>query len=239
MATVTAKLLTRYGNLADLPFLSMGEQGFAVDAQRLFIGNERTAVVVAADNGQLYASLATAPDDPTGLDLDLVYKWKVMNGEIDITSNVTVDNFTLNINGTSAVPGDILTVLFNTEILTYLPDREDDPAVVVSLPATQLSGWINKITIDPIRYDSGEIKYSLTDGTDKRVGTIAFTLLDNDYAITDNYTTTSETSLPHEFDFVVVDEDADPQTPQVFVLSYTTTTTAPTSLSFVTNFWKS
>ena len=42
MANVVAQIKVRQGNLADLPILEPGEFGYALDRQRLYIGNNPT-----------------------------------------------------------------------------------------------------------------------------------------------------------------------------------------------------
>lgn len=232
---MATKIILRQGDIQDLPILDSGELGYASknNEQRLFVGNPDITRAVVDNNGALQVN--------TGVDLDLVYKYVILHGTTDITSTTDVDNFVLTINDSGVSEGDEITVRYNTEILTYIPDREDDYPIIFNLSAGLLSGWITPIEIDPERYDAGEIKYTIKDdaGTSKRSGKISFTIVGDDFAIEDNYVTTSETTLPYEFDFTVIDTDANPATPQMFMLSYTTTNAVDGEFAFVTNFWNS
>jgi hypothetical protein len=76
--TIVSKIILRRGALADLPILAPGEQGYATDARRLFIGNDP---VVRYGNGttttfNFAVDIGTATEPTTVVDtlLDLKYR---------------------------------------------------------------------------------------------------------------------------------------------------------------------
>lgn len=226
---MATKIILRQGDIQDLPILDAGELGYANNQQRLFVGNQPVTATVNAD---MQANI--------GVDLDLVPKFKVINGSTDITSTTAVNNNVLTLSNTVVNVGDSISVLYNTEVLTYQPSREN-PNRTTKLNSSELTSWIFSISPNAELYDTGEIRYTITDdaGTMKRSGIISLSIVNDNYSISDNYITTDENSLPYEFDLVPYDADANPSTPMQFVLKYTTTNAIDGQFSYITNFWKS
>lgn len=223
--TITAKQLIRTGNLVDLPILDAGEQGYATDANRLFIGN--TSISQTGDSETVEFNF--------GVDLDLVYKYVVTVDGAEVT-NYTVDNFVIEFaEAPAAVP---IVLYYNTEQLTYVPDREDDPTRKLTLYSTAgATQTIDAVTIDYNRYDNCEITYSIREvlSGNSRLGKLNISLNNNNTAtIDDQYTVTNDDLLPHVFGVSV------PTSPDtVFTLQYSTTSEAQVEFSYKTNYWSS
>jgi len=224
MATVKSKIILKQGNIVDLPILDAGEQGYATDVNRLFIGNPVIMATVADVAGVLTAAVP--------VDLDLVQKYEVWFGQLNITPTTEVDNFVLTINDAAVSAGDEIVVKYNTEILTYQPDREMDTPQTITLIGSN-SANITAVSFAEERYNNAEIKYSLRDDINNhvRTGTMTITLFNGTHNIMDNYVTDNHDLMPHVFGGSVVDG--------VFILNYSTLSTANTEFTYVTNYWKS
>lgn len=238
MATVQSKIILRQGELANLPILDSGELGYASlnNEQRLFIGNPPISAVVIDDGGELVAN--------AGVDLDLVYKFQILHGTNDITYTTVIDDNILKISPSAGVAvGDSVVIRYNTEILTYVPDHDDDitrdrflagsNGLGDSTDAATTPQDIVEFTIDN-RYTTGEIKYAMRDEDTgaKRSGIISFNKADTEFTIEDNYSTTNELALPHEFSASYDSEGS-------LVINYTTTTTGTVKIAYITDFWNS
>jgi len=127
--------------------------------------------------------------------------------------------------------GDEITVKYNTEILTYQPDKEFDETQKMTLSGSSTGSLINAIVIDETRYNNAEIKYSLRDGTNVRTGTLTVSLLGTTFNIMDNYVSNDDDALPHIFNGTLSNG--------IFTLNYTTTSNTTVDFTFVTNYWKS
>lgn len=230
MATVNGKIILRQGNLADLPILEAGEQGYAVDARRLFIGN---SPVYRSGDG-----VTTAFN--FGVDLDILegtfQRYEIHVDGVKLNPGewtVTGDGLVVEL-GSAPLTGTGNVILYhNTELLTYVPDRDDDPVTAVTLPGTG-NADIVAITVDNSRYDAGTIKYKIksTVSDDVRSGELSIDFDVNHPMISDRYNTSSEAVLPHEFGLTALPND-------VYVLNFTSTTSADATLSFATDLWHS
>jgi hypothetical protein len=112
-----SKIQVRSGNIADLPQLAVGEFGWAVDEQRLFIGNDPNTIGAIPDNTEIITggSIARAAGTTGEIQFNT-------GGTFDASPNLTWDNpnsiFTvtgttnlngnLNINGNVDVNGNII-----------------------------------------------------------------------------------------------------------------------------------
>ena len=224
MAETIAKIKVRQGNLADLPILSPGEQGYALDANRMFVGN-------------LVATLGSGTGSQTefgcSVDLDIVPVYEVrVNGSVVNPAEYTIDNSGTVISFAAAPAlGESVELAYNTEILTYQPDREDDVPTEVTLEAP--STTIPQLAIDQTRYNNGEIKYSIRDDINGhvRTGTVTFALMNGTARLSDNYVVCDDAHLPHEF--------SGTWNGDVYTFNATTTSTEEVTLTFITNLWKS
>lgn len=99
-----SKIQVRSGNIADLPQLAVGEFGWAVDEQRLFIGNDPNTIGAAPDNTEIITggSIARAAGSTGQIQFNT-------SGAFDASPNLTWDDpasiFT--VNGTSNFNGDV------------------------------------------------------------------------------------------------------------------------------------
>lgn len=236
--TIISKIVLRRGNLADLPILEPGEQGYATDARRLFIGNE--PVVRYGDGTTKIFSFATdlgSQTSPTTVvDTLLDYKYAITINGVDQQKDADyyIRNDGKQIEFTSApVVGAVIKLSFNTELLTFTPDREDDPTIRVMLPGSATEQQLPELTIDRTRYDNCTINYTMicNNNVNMRKGTINIGLMPTTHTISDQYDTMDDVKLPHAFSIVDNGDFA--------VLAYTTTDPDQASFSFKTNFWKS
>ena len=244
---IIAKQRVRTGNLVDLPILSIGEQGYATDSRRMFIGNP--AITLAGDGEQQAFNF--------GVDLEGTYRYEVY------VDGATVNNYTITDDGetvnftTPPGPGTDVTLKYNTEILTYEPDRNTDVARKVTLPPVSQVTPIAEVNIDMYTSDNIELKYSLrgTDGI--RNGVITITAarggLDNDelsgrgFIISDRYDVHNNTpdgsTLDHVFGcnvvqkVISVEDGQDPIYADMLELNYTTTATNNAQFSFKEDSW--
>ena len=99
-----SKIQVRSGNIADLPQLAVGEFGWAVDEQRLFIGNDPNSIGAAPDNTEIITGGSTAR--AAGNTGQIQFN---TGGTFDASPNLTWDNpasiFT--VNGISNFNGDV------------------------------------------------------------------------------------------------------------------------------------
>jgi hypothetical protein len=105
-----SKIQVRSGNIADLPQLAVGEFGWAVDEQRLFIGNDPNTIGAFPDNTEIGSggSSARAAGNTGQIQFNTA-------GEFDASSNLTWDNSnaiftvdgTTNINGNVSINGNV------------------------------------------------------------------------------------------------------------------------------------
>ena len=128
-----SKIQVRKGNLADLPILDAGELGYATDKKRLFIGNVAPATITA--NG-------SDVDFSFGVDLDNLrgvdgVPYLVTVDDADASGQYTITNSGSTITfGSAPANNAVIKLQYNTELLTYIPDRGDDNVTSVSLDTT-------------------------------------------------------------------------------------------------------
>ena len=84
-----SKIQVRSGNIADLPQLAVGEFGWAVDEQRLFIGNDPNTIGALPDNTEI--ATGTGFGKAAGNTGEIQFN---TDGEFDASANLTWDNTT-------------------------------------------------------------------------------------------------------------------------------------------------
>ena len=224
MAETIAKIKVRHGNLADLPILAPGEQGYATDVNRMFIGN--VVANLGSGTGSQYEFGC-----PVDLDIVPVYEVRVDGTSVN-PANYTIDNSGKVVTFiTAPASGETVELAYNTEILTYQPDREDDVPTEVTLESP--STTIPQLAIDQTRYNNGEIKYSIRDSINGhvRTGTLTFALLNGNANLSDSYVVCDDAHIPHVF--------GGSWNGDVYTFNTTTTSTEEVTLTFITNLWKS
>ena len=101
-----SKIQVRSGNIADLPQLAVGEFGWAVDTQQLFIGNDPNTIGPLPDNTEILTEYSGM--SPGGSDGDIQYN---NGGVFGGSSRNRWDNTT----GTQTIIGQLVA---NTSIST-------------------------------------------------------------------------------------------------------------------------
>lgn len=226
MADTIAKIQLRKGVLADLPILGSGEMGYATDAQRLFIGNE---TITRTGDG-------TKTDFDFGIDFDPLVTFTVTkDGSAINPASITKigDGTEVRISPTPA-NASVLVLSYNTEVYTFSPDAGLDIPLSSTL-TNQASATSAGITIDPTRYDSVNIEYTLKHTTHVRQGVIRIGIagVSGNVTINDEHTSSTKTLLDHTF------TGAWSGSPALWTLQYTATDTTSTTFSYVTKNWKS
>jgi len=229
-----SKIQVRKGNLADLPILDAGELGYATDKKRLFIGNAAPSPVTA--NG-------IDVDFSFGVDLDSLrgvdgVPYLVTVDGADVSGQYTIENDGQTIRfGTAPTSGASIQLQYNTELLTYIPDRGDDNVSSVNLDTTGgavTNENIAAITVDTSVHNNITIQYSLK-GTNvgPRIGTIRAAIQGTDIVLDDQYVAkphaTTSTVSDHAFDATIISG--------YFILNYTTALTEDVTLTFQNNNW--
>jgi hypothetical protein len=226
MADTIAKIQLRKGVLADLPILDSGEMGYATDAQRLFIGNE---TITRTGDG-------TTTDFDFGIDFDPLVAYAITEDGTAINpASITKlgDGTVVRITPAPASASAVV-LSYNTEVYTLSPDVGLDVPLSSTL-TNQASATSAGITIDPTRYDSVNIEYTLKHTTHVRKGVIRIGIAgaSGNVTINDEHTSSTTTLLDHTF------SGAWSGSPAVWTLQYTATDTTATTFSYVTKNWKS
>ena len=111
--TRISKIQVRRGNIVDLPLLAAGEFGYAIDEQRLFIGNELTQI--GTGNGLTKTfSMPNLSQDPAGLTAG-GYITPVFYIDGVETSGVAINGVTA-VFSTAPASGAIVTTQWNSEV---------------------------------------------------------------------------------------------------------------------------
>lgn len=244
MPSVVAQLKTRSGNLADLPILAEGEFGYALDVQRLYIGNTPlTQTANGSDTVFTFNEVDTDTDGTTDNNATLDFGNRVTyaiyindgstetlqaNGT-DYTTQDSAVTFT-----TAPTNGHIVKVYYNTEVITSSPDSGSVVDPVNRSLAVAASATNAGIAVDGSNYDYVDIDYILKNSNGRRKGTISVSIdaTGNTSTLEDSYVTSvvpTSTDLDNTFTGVVASG--------VFNLQYTATNSS--ELSYVLSNWKS
>lgn len=211
MATQTVIQRVRQGAMVNLPALLPGEFGYAKDTKRLFIGND-----VISRNGN-----ATDVDYNFGIDLDnlgATYKLYVDDVLQQEGTDYLVNNYIVRFTTPPSLGTDNIRLLFNSEIiLSQPPEGILDTPKTFKLTETAAGTYsFYPIVVDAGKYSDLQIRYSITNNSDKRrKGTIDVALdsSTNTFTINDEYTTNDVSSLRYAFNGTFVDG--------IFTLTYT------------------
>jgi len=247
MATEIKRQRVRQGNFIDLPNLASGEFGYAVDQNRLFIGNteitkHQSTAMVDADGFMVFNF---------GVDLDnkdgtfTLYKQSgddtntrtiVQSGEYDI------DNLQIKIKqGSHLIETQSLILVHNSEIGVIGADQ-DRPVEFKEILNGE-GGTLVQVYVDSTRSDNYTINYSIRtqSGTRIRNGVMKIFAYDmGETATENNYTFVEEFSqniYPHDsldmqFSINQVDD--------TFMIDYTANTSeVDTQITFVVERYKS
>ena len=241
-----AQMKVRQGNLSDLPILQAGEFGYALDVQRLYIGN--TPSTQAGDGTTTvftFQSVDTDNDGTTTNNAVLTFGQRLAyavyleesgtetlqaNGT-DYTSSDSSITFTTAPTATQTVK-----VYYNTEVITSSPDSgsaidPDSKTLVATISGTPTNAGV---AVDGNNYDFVDINYTLSNTNGNRKGTISVYIdaTGNSSTLDDSYVTSvnpASTDLDVIFTGVVASG--------VFNLQYTSTNNA--DMSYVITNWKS
>jgi len=128
MITQISKIQVRSGNLEDLPQLSVGEFGWAVDEKRLFIGNDPNTIGPIPDNTEIITlNSANVITGAAGNTTEVQFNF---DGLFAASPNFTWDGNTLTVIGNLEVDGNTIlagnTIYINKEVLNVL-----DPVIQV------------------------------------------------------------------------------------------------------------
>lgn len=138
-----SKIQVRSGNLEDLPQLSVGEFGWAVDAKRLFIGNDPNTIGPIPDNTEILTNLsANAVTGAAGNTTEIQFNFE---GSFAASPNLTWDGNTLAVIGDLEVTGNTILegnlIYINKEVVNII-----DPVV-------QIGGGPNG---EPLTFNDGK-----------------------------------------------------------------------------------
>ena len=162
-----SKIQVRSGNIADLPQLSVGEFGWAVDTYQLFIGNDPNVVGPNPDNTEVLTQYSTIDIDAAGANRTIQYNddgvlsgssaltWDndlnalIVDGPIyatDIFANVTID--TLYANSVFANIANVNVINSNTLITAYVIDVDSLNANTINVDTLTSNILITANVID-------------------------------------------------------------------------------------------
>ena len=241
MANVVAQIKVRQGNLADLPILEPGEFGYALDRQRLYIGNNPTPSQ-AGDGSTVAFTFPLIDTDGDGttdnntvLQFGNKMTFAVYVDDVlqDPATAYTANDSTITFI-TAPATGAVILVKYNTEVITSSPDSDsrfapNSKTLTASATATNAG-----IAIDGTVYDYVDIEYILKNTNGRRKGTLSISIdaSGSTSILDDTYVTSVDptgTDLDNVFSGVVA--------VNIFNLQYTATNDA--ELSYVITNWKS
>ena len=241
MANVVAQIKVRQGNLADLPILEPGEFGYALDRQRLYIGNNPTPSQ-AGDGSTVAFTFPLIDTDGDGttdnntvLQFGNKMTFAVYVDDVlqDPASAYSANDSTITFD-TAPADGAVILVKYNTEVITSSPDSDsrfapNSKTLTASATATNAG-----IAIDGTVYDYVDIEYILKNTNGRRKGTLSISIdaSGSTSILDDTYVTSVDptgTDLDNVFSGVVA--------VNIFNLQYTATNDA--ELSYVITNWKS
>lgn len=158
--TRISKIQVRQGNIADLPMLSSGELGYALDEHRLFIGNN-IYEVGTGNNVQVVFPIPVGVDDL--LNPSFYFDGVQVNGNTYSIAGAIVTF------STPPASGVVITMEWNNEILM---NNQQTPPQTLELTGPALLGTTTGFGFDTNVYNTAFIDYSvkLAGGTGFRVG---------------------------------------------------------------------
>lgn len=166
MSELISKIQIRRGNFADLPTLDEAELGYAMDVQRLFIGNKRHDVATADGNTTSFQLPSTSINiDSQTITAPRVFVDGQQANVNDFTLGGTVITF-----AEAPANGALIQIEFNTEL--QLRDAAFVPTTLTLSPTSPV-GTTTAFQFDHTVYDTTFIEYSIKTADNKfRSGTI-------------------------------------------------------------------
>lgn len=240
MANVVAQIKVRQGNLADLPILEPGEFGYALDRQRLYIGNNPTPSQTGDGSERVFSFplIDTDSDGTTTNNAVLEFGNKMtyavyVDDTLQSPSTYTANDSTITFTPAPAV-GAVILVKYNTEVITSSPDSDSRFAPNSKSLTANGTATNAGIAIDGTVYDYVDIEYILKNTNGRRKGTLSISIdaTGSTSILDDSYVTSvspTGTDLDNVFSGVVATN--------IFNLQYTATNDA--ELSYVITNWKS
>jgi hypothetical protein len=221
MADITriSKIKVRQGNFADLPLLDSGEFGYALDTQRLFIGNSQ--INVGTGNGVKISYVVPTTLASNNVNGVFVDGTQVNTGEYSIVGTTL----------TFATPpsnGAVITALFNGEVdlIRY--------ATIPNIISLAANGNLadTGFSVDTSAYNIVIMDYTLESTNGVRVGQLRFGVdtSASTVMIDDNYTQTSVVDVVFNVDISVAN---------TMKLQYTDNSNAIATFKYTYQLWKS
>lgn len=217
--TRISKIKVRQGNFADLPLLDSGEFGYALDTQRLFIGNSQ--INVGTGNGVKISYVV-----PTTLASNNVNGVFVDGTQVN-TSEYSIVGTTLTFT-TPPSNGAVITALFNGEVdlVRY--------ATIPNIISLAANGNLadTGFSVDTSAYNIVIMDYTLESTNGVRVGQLRFGVdtSASTVMIDDNYTQTSVVDVVFNVDIGVAN---------TMKLQYTDNNNAIATFKYTYQLWKS
>ena len=223
--TRISKIQMRRGNMSDLPILSEGEIGYALDTRRLFIGNS-TYAVGTGDGNETTFTIPTSTTYPlTSLYNPRFYLDGNEVGASDYTVSATTVTF-------ATAPGANLaiTMRWNSELVVR---NNIVTPPTLELGANQAAGTSTGFSFDTANHDTLFLNYSikLGAGTGFRIGNLRI-VVDNSagtYYIDDQCNTLTS-NMGITFDGSIANN--------VFTLTYENTENSTATLYYTFELWK-
>lgn len=223
--TRISKIQVRRGNIADLPILSEGELGYALDVRRIFIGNS-TYAVGTGDGNETSFTIPTSAEYP----LTSLYnpRFYIDGNEVSAT-DYTVAGTTISFT-TAPAANEAITMRFNSELVVRNNVTAPD---TFELAASAAAGTNTGFRFDTTIYNTVFIKYSikLGAGLGFRIGELRIVIDESagTYYIDDQFNTLTNT--------IGVTFDGD-ITNNVFNLTYENTETSTATFYYTFELWK-
>lgn len=223
--TRISKIQVRRGNIADLPVLSEGELGYALDVKRIFIGNS-TYAVGTGDGNETSFTIPTSAEYPlTSLYNPRFYIDGTEVSATDYTVTSTTITFT-----TAPAANEAITMRFNSELVVR--NNIINPATF-ELAASAAAGTNTGFRFDTALYNTLFMKYSINLGGGQafRAGEIRV-IIDaaaGTYEIDNQYNVLTNT--------VDINFDGD-ITNNVFNLTYENNETSTATFFYTFELWK-
>ncbi len=223
--TRISKIQVRRGNMADLPILSEGELGYALDSRRIFIGNSTHAVGTGDGNETSF----TVPSSTTYPLTSLYNPRFYLDGNEVGANDYTVAGTTVTFN-TAPAANIAITMRWNSELVVR--NNLVTPPTL-ELGASQAAGSNTGFSFDTTNHNTLFMNYSvkLGSGTGFRIGNLRIVVdsVAGTYYIDDQYNTlTSNMGLT--FDGSISNG--------VFTLTYENTETSTATVYYTFELWK-
>jgi hypothetical protein len=213
-----SKIKVRQGDFSDLPLLESGELGYATDARRLFIGNERTSVDVG--NGVKTSFVVDIDVNNPG-----VFAVFVDGSQVNSTDYSLIGT-TLTFS-TAPANGATIEFSFNNEIDIL---KNVVRPLTVSLPANGVSAETG-FAVDTTKITAAVLDYTLSNTNGVRIGQLRFAINTNasTFTIDDNYSQTATVDVVFNLDI---------GTTGTAKLVYTDNDNAISNFKFTYQLWK-